>query len=501
MSSVNVGVLVVTALALGVAGCKSDSPLLPLERAASINAVGAVTFSGVVGTTVASAPVVRVTDKDGDPVSDVVVVFTVTAGNGSLNASAVTTDVDGRASTQWTLGTTVQTNTLSARVGTLLSLVFTATPVAGPPVSLVLTSGNNQIVAVGASGSPLKVQVTDSFNNPVSGVAVSFSVVSGGGTIAPEVALSDAAGFASVTWTVGPLEGVQSARAQFAGVTVLFSADTFNCGAATPSAPCTGLGELIFIRNLDNQIYRMNVDGKGLTKLTSEGIQTHASWSPDGMRIAFIRYDSGPKTSDVFVMNADGTNVIRKTTGGQYYFVSWAPDGRSLAAEVLSGNDSLNLVTMSADAAGPVTVFITNAGSPAWSPDGKKIAYHHGTSYYDNAQIYVRNADGSDPRRATSDSVGWNVGPAWSPDGKNIAFTRCSLTCGLYVVNTGSSAVTLVTGSPGSQDGAWSPDGRWLALTVYGSGGGSLSYVPSTGGNLRAILAGARRPSWRPATH
>jgi Tol biopolymer transport system component len=245
------------------------------------------------------------------------------------------------------------------------------------------------------------------------------------------------------------------------------------------------MGELIFVRSADRQIYRINVDGTGLTKLTSEGSHSDAAWSPDGKRIAFIRSAIGSQTSDVYLMNADGSNIVRRTTGGQYYSVTWSPDGR--------------ILTMSADSNGLPTVLITNAGSPSWSPDGKEIAYAHGTAYYDASQIHVSNADGTSARRATPDSTGWNWHAAWSPDGKKISFTRCVSTCSIYAMELSSLVLTLVSGA-GSQEAEWSPDGKWLVLTVYGGGTGSIDYVPSTGGTPRVIFSGGFRPSWRPPT-
>jgi Tol biopolymer transport system component len=491
MGTVRLRVLIAAFFAAAAGACKSDSPLDPVERAAHIEAASSVELSGVVGTVAASAPTVRVTDKDGDPVANAPVIFSVTVGAGSVNPSLVTTDADGRATAAWTLGTAVATQTLKASVSTLEPVVFTARAVAGPPTGLERSSGDNQIVATGSvAGSQLKARVIDSYRNPVQGVTVSFSVLSGGGTVTP-AAVSDSAGIASATWTVGPLEGVQRVEAQGAGGFVTFTADTFSCASQT--SPCVGLGQLIFVRTTDYQIYRINADGTGLAQLTTGGAHGPPVWSPDGNRIAFA-------AGDLYIMNADGSNLKRRTTG-PFYSVAWSPDGQTLALDGPSGGDSLNISTVSADGEDVPRILKTNAAAPSWSPDGRKIAYARGTAYYDPSQIYIMNADGSDPHRATPDSTGYNGGPAWSPDGSKIAFTRCTAGCGIYALELATSALTLVSPASGSVDAKWSPDGRWLALTIYGSNAPSVNYLPASGGNPRFVASNAFGPAWRPRPH
>src|SRR5229473_3031682 len=96
---------------------------------------------------------------------------------------------------------------------------------------------------------------------------------------------------------------------------------------------------------------------------------------------------------------------------------------------------------------------------PAWSPDGKKIAF---TSM---GEVYVMNADGSNPTRLTNDPAGGSA-PAWSPDGKKIAFTSMAE---VYVMNADGSSPTRLTYSRPDWDSAdqaaWSPDGSKIALT------------------------------------
>ncbi len=499
MDSLKTRVLVVAAFAAVLTGCKSDSPVEPQERAAQIEAASAVDFEGVVGTNASPSPTVLVTDKNGLPVAHVQVAFTVTSGSGFITPSLVTTDANGRASVAWTLGTAVSTNTLKASVGALAPVVFSAKAAAGPPAALETATGGSQLGLAGSiASSPLQARVIDSFHNPVPGVSVSFSVISGGGTVSPSSPVTDAAGLVSAIWTLGTAEGVQSVRAQAGALSVLFTADAFSCPG--DAALCTGL---IFVHSPDNQIYRISFDGTGLRQLTIEGINNSPTSSPDGKQIAFIRYSAvngGQGTSDVYIMNADGSNLVRRTTGGQYYSVTWSPDGRKLAVDGATGGDSTNISTMSADVGGGApTVLIPNGGSPSWSPDGKLIAYARGTGYYDAAQIYVINADGTNRHRATPDSVGYNWGPAWSPDGQKISFMRCLNACGIYTINADATTLTRVTEE--GYDPAWSPDGKWLALTVFISNTPSIKYVPSTGGTPRLIVLNAFAPSWGIGIH
>ena len=104
---------------------------------------------------------------------------------------------------------------------------------------------------------------------------------------------------------------------------------------------------------------------------------------------------------------------------------------------------------------------------PAWSPDGRWIAYlSDATGEY---EIYLRPADGSgEPRRVTQDGGVWRFPPAWSPDSKKLAWgdTRQRLR---YVAVDGGRIVE-ADGSKTADvtDYRWSPDSRWLAYTKFG---------------------------------
>ena len=76
---------------------------------------------------------------------------------------------------------------------------------------------------------------------------------------------------------------------------------------------------------------------------------------------------------------------------------------------------------MNADGSGVTRLTVNDAvdSSPAWSPDGRRIAFD--STRDGNFEIYVMNADGSGVTRLTNNDA-WDWYPDWSPDGRRIAF-------------------------------------------------------------------------------
>ena len=162
-----------------------------------------------VSQTLPAPVVVQVNDALGHPIPGVIVSFAVTQGGGSASAAADTTDAAGRASVSWTLGAVAGPNGVSASIaGSGVSgnpAIFTAFGIVpGSSASIALFAGDRQTGLVGyAVNVPPAVQVRDATGAPQAGIAVTFSVSGGGGTLGGGSAVTDANGVAAVgSWTL-----------------------------------------------------------------------------------------------------------------------------------------------------------------------------------------------------------------------------------------------------------------------------------------------------------
>jgi Tol biopolymer transport system component len=241
-------------------------------------------------------------------------------------------------------------------------------------------------------------------------------------------------------------------------------------------------------------------------------------WSPDGGWIAYARGPADTTLSAVYVVRPDGRGSRRLSPAHSgipaYEGPVWTPDGRRVLFARASSDRDPDLFSIEPD--GTALRRVTNNdfqdGEPAWSPDGSRIGFVREivtgprTRPVHNDELFVTPANAPEERRLTHHTFE-DLSPAWSPDGSRIAFVRRVSRGGLLAIYTiraeGGGLRRLTSQEAFYSTPAWSPDGRRIAYTAgFGVGeGGALFVMDADGTGTRALPQVAElavRPRWSP---
>lgn len=197
----------------------------------------------------------------------------------------------------------------------------------------------------------------------------------------------------------------------------------------------------------NHQIWTSNPDMTRQIQLTTNG-GAFATWSPDAKRIAFQQANDPDPTDDqeiqnIFTMRSDGSDVRQITPSiGDSEKPAWSPDGRWLAFSSDAGNypDGQGIYLIRSDGSGPMRMLTPKpAGTffaelPTFSPDSSKVvftAYKGSKAVFNPGQdklagfdsaLFVVGTDGTGVQQITPWGIA-AVGPDWSPDGRRIIFS------------------------------------------------------------------------------
>jgi Tol biopolymer transport system component len=290
-------------------------------------------------------------------------------------------------------------------------------------------------------------------------------------------------------------------------------------------------------------LYLARPDGSDAHEIAIElpGDAYHPDWSPDGKRIAFdVATD---ESNEIWVVDADGTNaaaiVLRSNdcaiSCGDVASPAWSPDGSKIAfVRYQFGASGLEAAVIEAQdvASGDRQVVFkapakTALDDPRWSPDGQSIVFT--MTRYPDTQIIIGTPTGSAIAVISFIEEGakpvvltdWSMFasyPDWRPGSNEIVFSTYSLgvfqatdePSNLYIIKPDGSGLTAVTsfGRAGQRatQPTWTPDGSRIIFTLVSNHAGVEDYprhaafIEANGTNIVDIGVVATHPRLQPGT-
>ncbi|HMD89716.1 MAG TPA: protein kinase [Anaerolineaceae bacterium] len=258
------------------------------------------------------------------------------------------------------------------------------------------------------------------------------------------------------------------------------------------------------------QIFSMNADGsdqKAITNLPEGACQP--TWSPDGSQLAFIspcsiidRKTDSYKGSQIFITNIDGSNVhllpIPPSPEGDFE-PAWSPDGKNIAFVSLRTGISHIFVVNLDNCQNPDSCDIKDVSNshyadkqPAWFPDGTQIVF---IRQYSFSQVWMVSADGKTSEQFRTQSVSFNdLWPAWSPDGDYLFLSQMTINPSPpwlvripyreRSINQGERIIPLGKNTLPIAGVSVSPDNKWLIFESWPDGSNHDIYRMNLDGSL-----------------
>jgi len=182
-------------------------------------------------------------------------------------------------------------------------------------------------------------------------------------------------------------------------------------------------GQRIAYSGRERAVWVYDINRGMASRLTGEGEAGGVNWTPDGKRVVFSWFKSGPP--NLYWQPADGSSAMERLTTSDYVQEpgSWSPDGTTLAFTEWhpekSGNDIL-LLDVGSRRITPFLNSQANESWPAFSPDGRWIAYASNESGQKVNEVYIRPFPGPGGRWLVSHEGGTE--PLWARDGKKVFY-------------------------------------------------------------------------------
>jgi tricorn protease len=243
--------------------------------------------------------------------------------------------------------------------------------------------------------------------------------------------------------------------------------------------------------SIHGELFTAPVEEGDLRQITdSPARDRNVSYSPDGKWLSFVSDRSGRE--EIYVVAVDGAGEPQKLTDidALKFNYAWSPDSTQIA--FVSSDDTLRVVTVASKQLKEITAsHFGNIGSPAWSPDGKWLAYSK-PDFTRTNDIYLTPATGGEEHKVTFDSFS-EQSPRFSPDGKKLFFTRVDSTStsqasGLPSIQLFSVALEKLDRDPDD------PEERADQEAAQAAAGGDMAAMMEAAAARRQGASGQRTP-------
>lgn len=252
-------------------------------------------------------------------------------------------------------------------------------------------------------------------------------------------------------------------------------------------------------RMLDEDGYTLLIDGNVVQPVGLEGSIDFEGVEPGSHELALDGLAENCRTNGD---NPRAIDVVAGDTVSVIFSVECVLRGRIAFRSGRDGNREIYV--MNADGTDPIRLTNNNFidQTPSWSPDGTRIVFHAFRELAD--EIYVMNSDGTAQENiTTTPDPAVNIEPQWSPDGTKVVFMSSrSGDPEIYAMNPDGTGVVQLTDHPGLDDQpAWSPDGTKIVFMSARSGNNDIWIMNADGSSpiqVTTHLSIDYMPDWSP---